>query len=151
MSRRAVLMEALAATQSDLERLARRLDPATAARRPAPESWSVAEVVAHMAEIEARYRDQLRQTLIDDHPTLSPLVPDEAAHDTLPLPELVAAFVAARAATLALLAEVPQGDWGRPLTHPTLGSTRFRELVQALVSHDNEHLAQIAAIREQLP
>lgn len=151
MSRRAILMEALAATPRDLERIARRLDAAQAARRPDPVAWSVADVVAHMAEIEGRFRGRLRQILAEDNPVVSPLDPDEAAQRAArPLPELVAAFTAERAATIDLLASLEQRDWGRPLVHPTMGPTRFREQVQSLVTHDNEHLAQITTIREQL-
>jgi uncharacterized damage-inducible protein DinB len=151
MSRRAVLMEALAATPRDLERITRMVAVAQGAQRPDPAGWSVAEVVAHMAEIEVRFRARLRLILAEDNPTLSALDPDETAHDLArPLPALVAAFAAERVATLVLLAGLEQRDWGRPLVHPADGPTRFREQVQALVTHDNDHLAQISSIREQL-
>lgn len=151
MSRRAVLMEALAATPRDLERMTRRVEVAQGVQRPDPAGWSVAEVVAHMAEMEARFRDRLRLILAEDNPTVLALDPAEAAHDVAqPLQALVATFATERAATLALLAGLEQRDWGRPLVHPAVGPTRFREQVQALVSHDNDHLAQISSIREQL-
>ena len=52
MSRRSILMEALAATPRDLARMLRPVDAALALARPTPEDWCVADVVAHLGYIE---------------------------------------------------------------------------------------------------
>lgn len=151
MSRRAMLIQALAATPRDLARSLRHVAPEQAARRPAPDAWSVADVTAHLAEMEARFLGRLRQIIAEPNPHVAPLHPDEARHEPArPLDELLRAFTESRAATLAFLEGLEQRQWGRPLVHPSLGPTRFREQVQALVGHDSDHLAQIASIREQL-
>ena len=150
MSRRSVLMEALAATPRDLERMLRRVDDATARLRPDGE-WCMADVVAHLGYMEERYLARLRRIVEQDNPYEAYLHPDASAHDLArPLAELLADFALHRSETIAFLASLGQRDWGRPLVHQTIGPTRLRDQVQALVTHDNEHLEQVVALRERL-
>ncbi len=151
MSRRSVLMEALAATPRDLARLLRPVDAASALARPAPDAWCIADVVAHLGYIEPLYLARLRRIAEQDNPYEPTLHPNTSAHDlTRPLSELFDEFAAQREATLAFLAALNQRDWGRPLVHETLGPSRLRDQVQALVTHDNNHLEQIIMLRERL-
>ena len=151
MSRRSILMEALAATPRDLARMLRPVDAATALARPTPDDWCVADVVAHLGYIEPLYLARLRRIAEQDNPYEPYLHPDADAHDlTRPLSELFDEFAARRAETLAFLAGLGQRDWGRPLVHQTYGSSKLRDQVQGLVTHDNDHLEQIVTLREQL-
>jgi DinB superfamily len=151
MSRRSVLMEALAATPRDLARLLRPVGEATALARPAPDEWCVADVVAHLGTTEVRYQARLRLIVEQDNPRVPYIHPDASAHDlTRALPSLLEEFTARRAETLAFLSGLSQRDWGRPLIHETLGPSRLRDQVQALVDHDSAHLEQIVAVREQI-
>jgi uncharacterized damage-inducible protein DinB len=151
MSRRSVLMEALAATPRDLARMLRPVDAATALARPTPNDWCVADVVAHLGYIEPLYLARLHRIAEQDNPREPYMHPDTSAHDlTRPLSELFDEFAARRAETLAFLAGLNQRDWGRPLVHATIGPTKLRDQVQALVTHDNDHLEQIVTLRERL-
>ncbi len=152
MSRRSVLMEALEATPRDLSRSLRRVNPAAALARPDPAGWCIADVVAHLADMELRYLERLRRVLAEENPTVPALDPRPELHEvaTRPLDELLGQFLEGRAATLAFLAGLAQRDWGRPLVHEVQGPTRLRDQVQALVGHDNEHLVQIADLRERI-
>lgn len=149
MSRRSVLLEALAATPRDLARMVPRIDAAEALWRPTPGAWCVADVVAHLGFVEERYLARLRRVVEQDNPYEPFIHPDESAHDlSRPLPELLEHFVACRAETIVFLSGLSQRDWGRPLVHETMGPMRLRDQVQALVTHDNDHLAQLVALRE---
>lgn len=151
MSRRSVLMEALAATPRDLARLLRPVDAATALARPTPDDWCVADVVAHLGYVEPLYLARLRRIAEQDNPYELHLHPNTTAHDLArPLSELFDEFAARRAEMLAFLAGLNQRDWGRPLVHETVGPTKLRDQVQALVTHDNNHLEQIVTLRERL-
>jgi len=151
MSRRSVLMEALGSTPRDLARTLRRVGPEQALARPDPDGWCIAQVVAHFGEVEGHYLERLRRVVAEDNPTVPALHPDPSAHALeRPLAELLASFLEGRAAMLAFLATLEQHQWGRRLVHETGGPTRLRDQVQALVGHDNEHLAQIATLRELL-
>jgi hypothetical protein len=144
-------MEALAATPRDLARMLRPVDAALALARPTPEDWCVADVVAHLGYIEPLYLARLRRIAEQDNPYEPYMHPDASAHDLArPLSELFDEFAARRQETLAFLAALNQRDWGRPLVHQTVGPTKLRDQVQALVTHDNDHLEQIITLRERL-
>ena len=151
MTRRSVLIESLQSTPRDLARLLRPIEATAALWRPAPDDWCIADVVAHLGYCEAPYLARLRRVAEQDNPFEPALPPDESAHDlALPLADLLAAFVARRADTVAFLTGLGQRDWGRPLVHASLGPTKLRDQVQELVTHDNMHLEQIVALRERL-
>jgi uncharacterized damage-inducible protein DinB len=146
-----VLVEALAATPRDLARMVRRVGPTEALARPSPEAWCIAEVVAHMALAEPRYLAAFRRAVAEERPDLAALTADPAAHDlAMPLAELAERFATARAATITFLAGLEQAQWARWLVYGSAGPIRLREQAQALVTHDNEHLEQIATLREML-
>lgn len=151
MSRRSVLIEALAATPRDLARMLRPVGAEAAVARPAADEWCVADVVAHLGTTEVRYLARLRLIIEQDNPRVPYIHPDESAHDLArPLPSLLEEFAARRAETLDFLESLSQRDWGRPLVHETLGPSRLRDQIQMLVDHDSAHLEQIVALREQI-
>jgi len=151
MTRRSVLIESLQSTPRDLARLLRPIDAAAAQWRPVPDEWCIADVVAHLSYCEAPYLARLRRVAELHNPFEPALLPDESAHDLArPLADLLAAFVARRADTVAFLSGLDQRDWGRPLVHATIGPTKLRDQVQELVAHDNLHLEQIVGLRERL-
>lgn len=150
MSQRAILIQSLGATPRDLQRMLRRVTPEQALRRAAPDAWCIADVVAHLAFAEGLYLARLRRIAAEEHPAEPPL-PEDPGHDlSAPLGEIAETFVALRGETVAFLSGLAQRDWARTFAHPTMGTRRLREQVQAMVAHDNEHLAQIAELREQL-
>jgi hypothetical protein len=151
MSRRSVLIESLQSTPRDLARLLRPIEAAAVLWRPAPDDWCIADVVAHLSYCEVPYLARLRRVVEQDNPFEPSLPPNESAHDlTRSLAELLAAFVARRADTVAFLTGLEQRDWGRPLVHETIGPTKLRDQVQELVAHDNTHLEQVVALRERM-
>lgn len=151
MSKRIVLLQALAATPKDLEWIFKGAAASEFRRRPQPGAWSMADVVNHLADVELRYLARLQRIVAEERPFLPWMHPNEAAHDqSATLPELRARFGEARAATLAYLQALPPGSWQRPAMHETLGETKLRFMVQTLVNHDTEHLSQIVEIQQAL-
>jgi len=45
--------------------------------KPAPERWSIAEVLAHLLDIERLYAQRAKRMVVDDNPTLTKYVPGE--------------------------------------------------------------------------
>lgn len=157
MTKRAVLLEALASTPADVGRLVRGLDESAATWRGDGwswhdtwswhDAWSCRDVVAHLSAIEPLYLARLRRIVAEDKPTVAALYPDESTHDTtLPTAALAERFLTIREVTIAWLREISAGDWQRPAIHETKGPTTLRFLVQDLVAHDIEHTSQLAAI-----
>jgi uncharacterized damage-inducible protein DinB len=151
VSRRDILLDSLHATLTDLRRITRPVSEVDAWRRAEPERWSVADVVAHMAQIEPLMRARFVRVVTQERPFEPYLHPDERTHDVSHLlSALVAAFARERQATLAYLTALAPGDWNRRFIHQTDGEQLLRQGVQSLVGHDNDHLEQIATIREFL-
>lgn len=146
-----MLIEALSSTPRDLRRLLKRVDDEAALVRPAPSEWCIKDVVAHLGDIEGRFRSRLQRMVEIDNPHEGLMQPNEAAHDlSLPGETLVAQFEGQRQATSTLLGTLTQPQWLRVCTHETFGVTRLRKQVEILIGHDNEHLAQIVSLREFL-
>jgi hypothetical protein len=146
-----LLIEALAGTPRDLVRLTRRLSDAQVLARPAPDGWCVKDVVAHLLDIEPRFRSRLIRMLEQDQPREPALGPDPDAHDLgRPLFELIAEFSTERERTTDLLAGLTHQQWLRTCVHEIDGVSKLRQQVAVLVGHDNAHLAQIVGLRELL-
>jgi len=149
MSKRIVLLQALAATPADLRRLAGNLSPA-GSRQASPGSWSPIEVVSHLLDVEARYRARLQRIVTEEQPSVPDILPPEAGYPaTGELPQLLEAFATAREETLSFLKGLSAGEWQRRATHPTWGELTLRFFVQHLVEHDTEHLNQLALLKQK--
>jgi len=49
------------------------LAPEVLRRKPAPDKWSILEILGHLADIEIVYGYRLRQMLADDKPVIAPM------------------------------------------------------------------------------
>lgn len=150
MSKRAILLEALASTPKDLDYLLRRAEETAVHRRPIAQEWSIADVLIHLATVETSYIVRLQRIVTEERPYLPYIHPDnQPGLSSTPLADLLRSFETARQNTLAYLQGLPPGTWQRPALHETLGETKLRFMVQLLVDHDTEHLNQITQIQQQ--
>ncbi len=144
-----MLIEALDGTPRDLARLTRPVDDATALIRPAPDAWCIKDVIAHLADIEERFLARFARMVEQDNPHEPALAPDLLRHDlSRDLSSLIGDFGERRAATVRYLRGLTHQQWLRTCICETYGVTKLRRQVEILIGHDNEHLAQIVAIRE---
>ncbi len=151
MSKRDVLMKALAATPGDLERMVRGLKTTAVTHKPTPDQWSIADVLCHLQMMEERYLPRLEVVVREERPSIPYIHADEASHDlTRPLMTMLADFRLAREQTLDFLRGLKAGDWQRTAVHETWGEVKFRYLIQHLVDHDTDHLNQIVEIQQRL-
>jgi len=147
MTKRAVLLEALASTPGDIDRLVRKLDVPAATWRPAG-GWSCRDVVAHLLFVEPHFLARLRRIVAENEPAVAAIHPDTAAHDlSLPIAQLGEQFRARRAETLAFLGELSPGGWQRAAVHPQYGRMILRLFVQVMVDHDIDHTNQLVEIQ----
>src|SRR5437868_15509877 len=83
------------------------LAPEVLHRKPAPEKWSVLEILGHLADIEIVYGYRLRQMLADTKPVIAPMDQDAWARNLgymyVPPAELVAFYALARHHRLRIL------------------------------------------------
>ena len=150
MSRRIVLLQALATTPAELERLLADL-PSDLAEQHLQESWALVEIVQHLVDVEGRYRERLQQVVREERPQLQRILPPATGSKThQSLHEFLLQFRGAREETVAFLTTLPAEAWRRRAVHPSWGVSSFYYLVQQLVNHDREHINQAGALKVRL-
>ncbi len=117
-------------------------------RRPAPDEWSIIEVVAHLGDTEERALGRVRRMLSEDDPFLPGYDERELALTGRYVERDVAAeldrFELLRAEHATLLASLDDAGWRRTGRHGEQGPMTV-ELYEAHVAgEDANHLAQIA-------
>jgi len=124
--------------------------------KPAPDKWSILEVLGHLADVEIVYAYRFRQMLADKQPVIAPM--DQVAWATglgyseeSPA-ELVAAYGLNRHRTLQLLRRLKPGDLEKSAFHPELErAVTVAEYVAKIAAHGANHLAQIERLKKQAP
>ncbi len=120
------------------------------ARRPAPDKWSVVEIVAHMADAELAIAWRLRQVLTNNAIPLQAYDQElwartfnYASRD----PRIsLATFRTLRQANLALLKSVPRKLWENHGVHQERGNESVNHVVRMVAGHDLNHLQQVERI-----
>jgi hypothetical protein len=119
-------------------------------QRPAPDKWSVAEIVAHLADAELAIAWRLRQVLTNNAIPIQPYDQDlwaktfnYARHDPR---QSLANFRALREANIALLKSVPRKLWENYGVHAERGNESVNHIVKMVAGHDLNHLQQVQKI-----
>lgn len=149
MTKRTILLQALASTPADVERLARGVDDAIFAGLAKADTVSPGEIVNHLLAVEHAYLYHINRIIGENEPIV-PAIHTRAEHfrPRVPLPAAAEQFRQAREEMLATLEELPAGDWQRKAIHETEGRIPLRFLIQCLVEHDIEHTNQLVEIRQ---
>src|SRR5260221_4397443 len=119
-------------------------------RRPAPDKWSVAEILAHLADAELAISWRLRQILTNNAIPIQAYDQDlwartfDYAHRDPQ--ESLATFRSLREANLALLKSVPRKLWENYGVHQERGNESISHVVRMVAGHDLNHLRQVEAI-----
>src|SRR4029453_4700872 len=136
------------ASPSQVDRRLRDVAPAELIKRPGPEKWSIAEIVAHLGEAELAMGWRLRNMLAN--PGVALTWWDEAAwaerlgYTQQDANLSVAVFRTLRESNLRLLASVPPAGWAECYgVHEKRGRQTVEEFVRLEAAHDLNHLRQI--------
>src|SRR6185436_5860104 len=123
-------------------------------RRPEGEGrWSIADVIAHLGDLEMVYAVRMRTTLAVDEPDLPVLKQDQwvaNVHRREPVPELLEQFWFHRRMNLALQSRLTEAELARKGRHPDYGLITIAQMFERIASHDAKHLAQIERIKRTL-
>lgn len=140
------LLAGLHGTPERLRELLAGVSSAAACARPDAEIWSLCEIVSHMCAVEPPYRARLLRIALEDCPHVAAIDRITGGYDPqTPVGILLDTFAALRAGTLAFLEGLPVEARARPALHAELGPTTLRGQAEALLAHDEAHLAEIAA------
>ena len=135
-------------TPTDLARLVRARTEAVLSRRPAPQAWSVKEVVCHLRDAEEHLSNWMRTILANDDPPLVQTATadrwaDERQYVRHHVGAAWQAFSQRRDETLELLRGLPARAWRRAGRHARRGRLTLDGLVALLAWHDDNHLDQV--------
>lgn len=142
-----------ASTSARLERLIRGVPAQKLRKRPAPGKWSVAEILAHLADTEIVVGWRMRQILGAPGITLQPFDQDVWAaaghYDKRDGRQSVAQFRALREGNLALLKSLTAKQWQEFGLHAERGKESIEHIERMTAGHDINHLKQIERILAQ--
>lgn len=142
-------LDLLEATPGIVSALMTELTEADARWKPAPERFSVAEVLAHLAHSEhACYRMRLDRFLAETRPAFEP---DDAQmyldlyRDADP-GEAFDQFEEQREDNVQFLRNLPAGAGDRPALHKEYGEITLSQMLNEWALHDLAHIRQIAEL-----
>ncbi len=139
-----------AAAPATLARLLKGVRPARARKRPAPGKWSIAEIVAHLADTEVAMGWRVRMVLSQPGEPIQPFDQDAWAaamrYEKRSLQESFEQYRNVRKANVALLKSLAPDDWKKSAMHPERGEQTVRTIVEMTAGHDLNHFAQIDRI-----
>ena len=139
-----------AATGSKLDRLIKGVSTARLRKRPAPEKWSVSEIIAHLADAEIVIGYRIR--LILGSPGVPIVAYDQDSwagsghYDKRDPRKSVEQFRVLREANLALLKSLMPEQWQHYGMHSERGQESIEKIARLCAGHDINHLQQIEKI-----
>lgn len=137
-------------TVSQLEQLLSGVADQQLGRRPAPDKWSVTEVVAHLAEAEITSTWRYRQIIEHDGCSLpgygQELWSRLGAYAFRNPKESLQLFRLLRETNLRMFDNLTPEEWQRHGIHTERGPMSVRDLAVQIAGHDINHVAQIQAI-----
>ena len=139
-----------AATGEKLTRLTAGVPMATLRERPAPERWSVSEILAHLADAEIVGAFRIRLILGSPGSPILAYDQDEWTtsghyHQREPR-KSIEQFRVLREANLSLLESLTPEQWKHYGIHSERGQESIEHIVRMFAGHDLNHLRQIEAI-----
>jgi hypothetical protein len=139
-----------AATPGQIAGRIRGLSPRQLAKRPAPDKWSIQEIITHLTETEMVMCCRARWIAFEEQPTLVPFDQEKWAtgwsREKETVSEMLERFRLLRRSQVRLFRGVPDKDWQRTGNHPERGIVTLREQLETLAGHDLNHLEQIEKI-----
>ncbi len=140
----ALLESAVATIRAEVEALPK----AVHVWHPAPEEWSINEVIGHLIESERRgFAGRVRILLASKDPQLEGWDQNEVAKgrrdDMKAAAKLVAELERMRVESASLVRGLKAADLKRGGQHPEVGWLRVADLLHEWVHHDRNHIKQI--------
>lgn len=122
----------------------RGLDRRALTAHPVPGTWSLLEIVCHLADAEVLFTDRMKRVLIEDRPAFTVADPGRSLaalaageRDAGEEIELVAAL---RRQMARILRALPDEAWSRVGLHSRDGERTLEQLLQKSVDHLEHHL-----------
>jgi hypothetical protein len=138
------------ATPKKLERLLKRTPASKLRKRPAPEKWSVVEILAHLADTEIVVGWRVRSILGAPGTPIQAFDQDVWAaagkYAKRDPRKSIEQFRAVREANLALYKSLSPEQWKHFGLHAERGEESLQRILHMMAGHDTNHILQIERI-----
>ena len=138
------------AAHRKLATLTKRLNKKQLTRRPAPDKWSIAEILAHLADAELVIGYRLRLILASNGTAIQAFDQDAWAqtfsYSRRDPKTSLETFRMLRENNLKLLSKVPRSLWENYGQHQERGKETVNHIVKLIAGHDLNHMQQIEKI-----
>lgn len=119
--------------------------------RPAPDKWSILEVIGHLCDEEQfDFRTRIDSTINqpgEEWPPFDPLQwMSERNYNEGILEETLQTWIDERRRSIEWLHALSSPDWNKSYTHPAIGELRAGDLLAAWLAHDMLHIRQLAGL-----
>lgn len=142
------------ATASKLKKLTQGLTSKQLKWRPEPAKWSIAEIIAHLADAEVVASWRMRSVIGENGITIQPFDQDAWAsvfeYQKRDAKRSLELFRVLRENNLAMLGEIPKQTWENYGMHLERGKESIAHLARMFAGHDTNHLLQVERIAKQL-
>jgi hypothetical protein len=122
--------------------------------KPAPDKWSIAEIVAHLADVEIVASWRLRSVIGANGVTIQPFDQDAWAvvfsYGNRDVKKALEVFRVLRENNLEMLKTIPRASWDNHGMHLERGKETIAHLVRMFAGHDTNHILQVEGIALQL-
>jgi uncharacterized damage-inducible protein DinB len=142
-------LAALTAFPEELRTLVAHLSEDQAHRIPAPNEWSVVEIIGHLIDIDPLQIDRIDRILAEERPQFVRFDPDAAVtvagYARRTLADVLTAFTDLRRATVDGLSTIAPDELSRVGVRYNGQEVTLGELLTSFATHDQTHLQQIRA------
>jgi hypothetical protein len=114
--------------------------------KPAPDRWSISEVLSHFADCEDCLADRVRRFVLEDAPHLNEYEPPAEGFSAGTPQEHLSHFTFTRRELIQFLRTLPPDVGARTAQHSKLGLITLEQMLNEWASHDLGHVRQIAEL-----
>lgn len=144
-------MQTLEQTPKVLEALLAAASKEALEWKPAPDRWSISEVLAHLLHVENEgFHGRAREFLVKENPVLGTYDQNALAaagvYSGKDARQSLAAFQRERTRSLDFLRTLPRTALVRKVQHPQLGEVTLGQLLHEWAFHDLGHIRQVAEL-----
>lgn len=124
-------------------------------QRPAPEQWSLTEIICHLRDVDAEVNlPRLNLVLNNDNPFISGAITDpwavERNYQAQDGAEALHVWAGYRQQLIAELRAQPPSGWQRTARHALFGPSTLAEIMGWALDHDGLHVEQVRNLLRQI-
>lgn len=141
-------------TAAKLKKAISGLTPTQLKWKPEPAKWSIAEIIAHLADAEIVASWRMRSVIGENGITIQPFDQDSWAavfkYQGRDAKRSLDVFRILRENNLAMLKEIPKETWDNYGMHLERGKESIAHLARMFAGHDTNHVLQVEGIAKQV-